>query len=694
MKHRILIIACILLALPVWGLENFTFLHLSDVHYPYAKSDSVQTIGSLPQGAVELQPYGVTAEAPAFALVTGDANEFGGGDGNWQGYLDLWKAWPHPVHHQLGNHDNTWDCGRPRLEKLEGSAFYAFSYGGAKFIGYDTATPQDPRPSVATEGLQWLTKELAGTPVEEPVFFFCHHPLNSTEFASAYARERLQEVLQTRNVVLVLDGHGHGMTHRVIGGFDAVMGGSTFGARRGYGIVSVKDGVLRVCHQFVGNEARQVAVLEKPVAQRSPFLQVQCITPTDGCILKQGTLPVAIGVTQPERVVKGRWVEGEREGEMRLVDGVFRGELPRDLEAGAHAVKLELTDAQGIATFRWRRFWVAGGGLELRWARQVGGECQAPLAVDGRRVYVGSNDGVVRALDRESGKCVFASQVGGQVRSRPLMLPSGRVCVANSGGKLLCLTADGKTVWRYQTGAPIYASPTLVRGRVVCANNEGDIVALDADTGRLLWRCEETTYAIESAPAADGEQVFAGSWDGYVYAIGLEDGKARWKALSRGSDRSSASRYYSPADAPPVVAGSNLFVADRGYKLTVYDRLTGALLPLEEKCGAVGSGTDGSVYLRHPDGRVSKRLADGTVVWEAKVPTGYLPVPPVEAGGRVWVMSDRGTLTGLDAAQGTVVAQCQVAPGMFMFAAPAATADEVYVADESGWVLALKVKQD
>ncbi|MEN6547043.1 MAG: PQQ-binding-like beta-propeller repeat protein [Armatimonadia bacterium] len=692
MKSRALIIVCILLALPVWGLENFTFVHLSDVHYPHLNSDSAQTIASLPRGPVELQPYGVTAEAPVFALVTGDLNEFGGGDGNWQGYLDLWKAWPRPVHHQLGNHDNTWDCNRPRLERLEGSAFYAFSHGGAKFIGFDTATPQDPRPSVATEGLRWLTKELAGTPAEQPVFFFCHHPLNSTEFASAHARERLQELLQTRNVVLILDGHGHGMTHRMVGGFDAVMGGSTYGPRRGYGIVSVKDGMVRVCHQFLGNEPKQVAVLEKPMPARSPFLQVQGVEPTDGCVRKQGALRVAMGVTQPERVAKARWMEGEREGEMRLEKGVFRGELPADLEPGAHAVKLELTDAQGIVTFRWRRFWVAGGGLELRWARQVGGECQAPLTVVGRRLYVGSNDGILRALNRESGQSVLVCPVGGQVRSQPLVLPKGRICVGNSRGELLCLTADGKLVWRYQTGAAVYASPMLVGNRVVCANNDGDVVALDAGTGRLLWRCDEPIYAIESGVATDGQQVFAGSWDGHVYAIGLEDGKVRWKALSRGSNRSSASRYYSPADATPVVAGGNLFVADRGYKLTVYDRLTGALLPVEGSCSAVGTGTNGSVYLRHPDGRVSKRLADGTVVWEAKVPTGYLPVPPVEAGGRVWVTSDRGILTGLDAAQGTVVAQCQVSPGMFMFAAPAATQDEVYVAEEAGWVLGLKAE--
>jgi 3',5'-cyclic AMP phosphodiesterase CpdA len=266
-----LIVASVLLALPALALDDFTFLHLSDVHYPHARDQSAATIAALPRGPIALTPYQVTAPAPAFAIVTGDLNEFSGGNGAWEGYLGLWQDWPRPVYHQLGNHDNTWDCGRPRLRQLYASPFYSFEHGGVRFIGFDTATPQDPRPSLATEGLVWLAQEFAKTPPEQPVIFFCHHPLDGAEFASAYARLRLIELLQTRNVILVLDGHGHGATRRSIGGFDCVMGGSTWGAKHGYGIVSIQSGMLRVCHQFVGDEATMVPLLGKPLAAQSPL---------------------------------------------------------------------------------------------------------------------------------------------------------------------------------------------------------------------------------------------------------------------------------------------------------------------------------------------------------------------------------------------------------------------------------------
>lgn len=689
-RWRLILIALVL-ALPAWGLDDFTFVHLSDVHYPYLKSDSAATIAGLPQGPVELAPYNATAEAPAFAVVTGDLNEFGGGGGDWEGYLSLWQPWPKPVYHQCGNHDNTWDCTRPRIEKLYGTAFYAFEYGGAKFIGFDTATPQDPRPSIATEGLRWLVKELSKTPPEQPVFFFCHHPLNGTEFASAYARERLLEVLQTRNVVLILDGHGHGMTHRRIAGFDAVMGGSTYGPKRGYEIVSVNDGQVRVCHQFVGEQPELVAVLEKPLPARSPFLQVEGLEPADGFTMDGKPVWLSVRVKQPELVSKARWIIGEREHDLRLEQGVFRGRLPADLECGAQAVKVELTDAEGRVTSRWRRFWVSGGPLKLRWTRQLGGSCQAPLTVDGTRLYAASNDGTVQVLNRQDGCVVAKYSVGASVRAQPVRLSKDRFCIATTAGEVICLTTGGKPVWRHQTGAAVYATPVLAGDRIICANNNGDIIALNVADGKPLWRREEPGYAIESGLAVTGDTVFAGSWDGYVYAVGLSDGALKWKALSRGSDRANVGRYYSPADCAPAAQGNALFVADRAYKLSVYEALTGALLPPEGEVGAVATSSDGGFYLRHSKGQVSKRRPDGSTIWEAEVPTGYLPVPPVEADGRVWVTSDRGLLTALDAATGSILAQQRVAPGLFMFAAPAATADEVYLADETGCLMALRL---
>ena len=52
------------------------------------------------------------------------------------------------------------------------------------------------------------------------------------------------------------------------------MGGSTYGKRTGFGIVSVKDNVLRVCHQQLSPAPKLLARLDKPLLDR-PWIQAR-----------------------------------------------------------------------------------------------------------------------------------------------------------------------------------------------------------------------------------------------------------------------------------------------------------------------------------------------------------------------------------------------------------------------------------
>src|SRR5207248_5008390 len=238
-------LAAISLALGPRGgaIPDFTFIHCTDVHVPAGVS--IRTgppdgprIGSAEVAAqiktltapLCLAPYGVTVPAPEFAIVTGDLTEFGGLNGWWDDYLRLWQGAPFPVYHESGNHDATWACQRFRIRQLYGQPYYSFDRDGCHFVGLHSATPQDPRPSFGEEELHWLHHDLERIDPETPVFLYCHHPVDSSEFASLYERDRLLDILRPYNVASLLVGHGHTVEHRVVAGVDQVMGGSTFGA--------------------------------------------------------------------------------------------------------------------------------------------------------------------------------------------------------------------------------------------------------------------------------------------------------------------------------------------------------------------------------------------------------------------------------------------------------------------------------
>ncbi|MDI9585528.1 MAG: PQQ-binding-like beta-propeller repeat protein [Acidobacteriota bacterium] len=673
-----------------------TFFHLSDIHYPHERAQSQETINALPCGKpIDLAPFGVTVAPASFAIATGDLNEFGGGDGGWEGYLNLWRDIPLPIYHQSGNHDGTWDCARPRIRRMHGGAQYAFESGGVKLIGFDTATPQDPRPSIGTEGILWLAQELRQTPPDQPVLFFCHHPLDGREFAGSYDRARLLELLQSRNVLAILVGHGHGVRAWKVAGMDMVMGGSTYGKTRGFGIVSISNGMLRICHQYVGEDKSMVPLLEKPIARTSPFIPIADVNPPDATIFATHE-PLAWSVrTEPTDAASSAVfdIDGGPESPMRFENGHWSAEVAREgLEPGAHVVRFEFSGPGMSTTTRTHCFWIDGGAYHIAWKSTLSGSCQSTPTVHRGVVCVGCNDGTVYALDGETGEIRWRFITGGEVRSQPMVTSGGDAVVFGSAdGNVYCVETDGALRWKRDVGGAVYATVLLVGDLAITGSNSGTVVALKQATGAVAWTSTAPEYAVESGACAGNGMAFAGAWDRFIYGLDLADGSLKWRTPSRGAaNPSGAARYYSPADCAPVFAGGNVFAADRAYTLTVLDAATGEETGSQSKVGAVSTNPDGSaVYLRRSDGKVVRLNTDGTEVWTAEAPTGYAPSPVAPCGDEVRVASTLGTLTSLDAASGSVLRQYKAFPDTFVFASPAYDGGRTYLVDMTGTVLAL-----
>lgn len=82
-------------------------------------------------------------------------------------------------------------------------------------------------------------------------------------------------------------------------------------------------------------------------------------------------------------------------------------------------------------------------------------------AVAGGRVYVGSRDGRLYALNLADGGRVFETAVGGPVMAAPAVA-DGRVYVASVNGHVRCLAADdGREYWHFDLGEWARAEPRI-----------------------------------------------------------------------------------------------------------------------------------------------------------------------------------------------------------------------------------------
>lgn len=276
---------------------------------------------------------------------------------------------------------------------------------------------------------------------------------------------------------------------------------------------------------------------------------------------------------------------------------------------------------------------------KLQWLFHAGGAIASTPAVAGGMVYFLSRDGRLYALDtgsgavawsfRTQGEAVFSAHgmFGQPLTGEPVPDPwdlylssplvhEGKVYVGSSDQRVYALDArSGKPVWVFKTGGMVHSSPALAGANVVVGSWDGAVYALDAATGVQKWRFQTQTeqtrsimLGIQASPSVDADTVYIGSRDGYFYALDAASGKQRWRYDAQGSwvvataaqdaaavyvgtsdtglllaldKRSGAEKYRYRTDvwtyAAPLRAGDALIVGSMKGELAVLDAAGGKL---------------------------------------------------------------------------------------------------------------------
>jgi outer membrane protein assembly factor BamB len=688
--------ACVAAGEKAPTIPDFTFIQASDVHTPMPQSKA--TLAKLAGlGEIDLAPFGIKVAKPSFAIVTGDTCEFGGGAGAWEEYLSYWNGCGLPVHHALGNHDNTWDANIKRVRDLGQGPYYSFDDHGCHFVCLMSATAQDPRPSFGEEQILWLKKDLKKIGPNTPLFVFFHHPLPGTEFASRYDYDRLLDVLRPYNTVLLMAGHSHGHVHRLAEGIDETTGGSTFGPTAGFAIISVKGGMVREAYWKAEATAPDLRLLEKPLPARSTYPQVEIRSPafrqTGGAILN-----IAARLSGGAGVQKATYtIDDEIQGELKLA-----GHAPKwhasgkadvtKLLPGAHYLRVAFASGDAQYTHS-TEFFFEPENRPTAWRAYLAASSKVTPATANGVVYVGANDGKLRAFKARTGKALWSADTGAEILAEPLV-DGGRVFAANGLGTVAAYATSGKRLWSFAAGNAVYSSPIMVNGKVVFGCNNGWLYALDASNGRLAWINTNATYAIESKPFAWNGKVYYGAWDQNIRCVNATDGKLLWERICEGSRVArAAKRYYSPADAMPVVAEGKLMMADRNMMLTILNAETGEPVDSMKGISATGVSEDGRfVYLRKLSGDVVKIDSSGKELWSTPSHVGAIPTAPTEKNGVVYVCSGKGTVSALAADTGKILWQYQASPQLFVMGSVVSDGVNAYLTAFDGTLTAINLK--
>lgn len=233
----------------------------------------------------------------------------------------------------------------------------------------------------------------------------------------------------------------------------------------------------------------------------------------------------------------------------------------------------------------------------LAWLYHADGGIASTPAVAGGKALFLSRDGVFQAVDLKDGHAVwrfrtrgearfaafgmFGTPLGAQPQSDPWdvylsspLVAHGKVYFGSSDERLYAMdVATGQPAWVYKTGGMVHSSPALAGANVVVGSWDGAVYALDAATGELRWRHQTDTeqkasimFGVQASPVSDGQTVFIGSRDGFFYALDAAKGTLKWRYDCQGS----------------WVAGSAALDRDRLYVPTSD---TGLVLALDKATG-------------------------------------------------------------------------------------------------------------
>lgn len=270
-------------------------------------------------------------------------------------------------------------------------------------------------------------------------------------------------------------------------------------------------------------------------------------------------------------------------------------------------------------------------------------------AVYKNRVYFGSGDGNVYAVDAQTGVLQWKFETKDVVHSSP-SIANNTVYIGSWDSYLYALDADtGAEKWRFKAGEDMVdfnqvgftSSPAVVDGTVYIGCRDAHLYAIDAATGRKKWDYPTNKAWVTVTPAVrDGVVYFATGDTRKFIALDVKNGRLKFIMDTKTGTISS-----------PVLAGDLAYIA----------ALNGRLYAIDIQAGKIvwefqtESAKQDPLKLLNPDGTrnstffnpVFNNFQDMYVVWLKNISVGAIVSSPAIDQGEIYFGSTDGFLYAL-----------------------------------------------
>lgn len=212
-----------------------------------------------------------------------------------------------------------------------------------------------------------------------------------------------------------------------------------------------------------------------------------------------------------------------------------------------------------------------------------------------------------------------AADLNSGLRSLQVRVEDGAGNVWTDRVRLRTAQGVAQVLWRFQTGGSIQGTPAVADGTVYAGSYDGTVYAVAAEGGAQRWTFG-TGAPIVGGAVVEGNTVYIGSTNGVLYALQAQTGDLKWSYLLGGA-----------IVATPQVAGDTVYIGSTDGNLYALSTRDGSLRWKFAAGGAIRAGVaygDGAVYVGAWDRKAYAIDAQtGAKRWEAELARSYYYSP-------------------------------------------------------------------
>jgi outer membrane protein assembly factor BamB len=283
------------------------------------------------------------------------------------------------------------------------------------------------------------------------------------------------------------------------------------------------------------------------------------------------------------------------------------------------------------------------------------------------KVFAAGNDGVVLAVDAESGKTLWRQRTDYQITGG-VGFGSGLVLVGTESSEVVAFAEeDGRELWVAKVSSEVLAAPATNGRYVVVQTVDGNLTGLDARTGERRWIYENSVPALSlrgtSAPVIREGFVIAAMANGSIVSVAVDNGTLRWEErVAIPTGRSEIDRLID-IDGELAINDAGLVLAPsyQGYFAAI-DAVTGQTRWRSQESSYVGASFGFGNFYIVDDKDVVKayRAGQENTVWQSEALIRRSLTPPLGFSNYVGVADFEGYVHLLSQVDGRLVGRKRV----------------------------------